>query len=275
MRALLLILDGLGCGSVAEAGKADTLGHIFAAHPSLQLPALFSLGLWKIMTADVFDPRSQHSRASYGRMRAHSPGEHSITGHWEMAGLLLDAPFERFERFPGELVHAIEKETGIEFLGNRRQEQAAILREFGAAHCASGKPVLYASAGSAMEIAVHQEVMGKKRLDRICRVARRHARKWRISRVISHCFTGKPGSFKSGYGVDEYPVVPPRTVLNAIAETGSRVEALGKVHRLFAGSGITASHVTHCNLETTDAIDQLWPDLDDGLLFANLGDFDS
>src|SRR5687767_13404248 len=113
MRALLLVLDGVGCGNAPDAAAygdagANTLGHLFARVPDLFLPALFSLGLWKIITADVFDPRSQHTIASYGRLREQSPGKDTTTGHWELAGVILDEPFPVMPRFPDQLVSAIE-----------------------------------------------------------------------------------------------------------------------------------------------------------------------
>src|SRR5436190_10038094 len=201
MRSLLLVLDSVGCGAAPDAGKygdatANTLGHIFAANPQLDLPALFSLGLWKIVTGDVFHPRSQRTAASYGRMRECSAGKDTTTGHWEIAGAILDEPFATFPRFPEELVAPIQRETGTEFIGNYSQSGTVILDELGAEHLRSGRPILYTSADSVLQIAAHERVVARSKLYEICRIARRHCDPWRISRVIARPFEGEPGAFR-------------------------------------------------------------------------------
>jgi phosphopentomutase len=280
MRALLLVLDGVGCGqapsAVAGGGtSANTLGHLFADQPSLELPALFFLGLWKIVTADVFDRRSQGTIASYGRMRLRSPGQDSTTGHWEMAGAILDRPFTTYTAFPPELISAIERDAKVKFLGNRVASGAEIPAELGAEHQRTGQPILYASTDSTLQIAAHEKTIPRRRLYEICRIARRHADSWRINRVIARPFTGEVNAFQATGGRYDFATVPPRTVLNAIAETGLRVEGVGKINDLFAGSGITRSTPTASNAEGMAAIDALWSDGRDGLVFANLSDFDS
>jgi phosphopentomutase len=268
-------LGGAGCGSAPDARDygdlgANTLGHLFDAHPGLQLPSLFSLGLWKILTSDVFDARSQHTRASYGRMRPQSSGKDSTTGHWEIAGIVLPEPFATFTSFPDELVQAIQRDAGIEFVGNQRQSCQGILEELGDQHLRSGLPILYSSTDSTLEIAAHDAILSKKQLGQICQVARRHARQWRIPRVVAQSFSGSAGSFEPSAEQVVYPIVPPRSILNALADTGVRIQAVGKVHEHFAGSGITDAFAATSGFEAMSAIDKFWPTLDDGLLFATL-----
>jgi len=279
MRALLLVLDSAGCGQAPDADAygdegANTLGHILGSQPQLVLPTLFSLGLWKILTADVFDPRSLHTIASFGRMRERSAGKDSTTGHWEMAGAILDQPFATFERFPSELVSAIERDARVTFLGNLAASGTALLEELGPEHLRTGQPILYTSADSVLQIAAHEKLVPRRRLYEICRAARRHADAWRVGRVIARPFVGEPGQFVRTDGRHDFSMVPPPTVLNAIAETGLRVEGVGKVSDLFGGSGITHSTPTTSNAEGMAAIDALWADGTDGLIFANLLDFD-
>ena len=279
MRALLLILNGLGCGQPPDAGfpggpAANSLGRIFAAQPALELPAFFALGLWKILTAEVFDPRSRGTIASFGRMRERSVGQDPTTGHWELAGVLLDQPFAAFEQFPPELIAAIERDAQVGFLGNCSRGGAAVLEEFGAEHLATGKPILYASAGSVLQIAAHERVVPRRRLHAICRIARRHADAWRIGRVIACPFVGEPGHFKPAEGRNEFGMVPPWTVLNAIAQTGLRVEGVAGINDVFAGSGITRATPAVSNAEVLAAIEALWADGSDGLIFADLSDFE-
>jgi len=279
MRALLLVLDSAGCGHAPDAAAygdegANTLGHIFAAQPALDLPALFSLGLWKIVTSDVLDRRALGTIASFGRMRERSPGKDTTTGHWEIAGVILDQPFATYPTFPTELVRAIESEARVEFLGNYAQSGTTILAELGAEHVRTAKPILYTSADSVLQIAAHESVIPRRRLYEICRIARRHADAWQIGRVIARPFAGEAGAFQRTGGRHDFSAVPPHTVLNAIAATGVPVEGVGKISDIFAGSGITHSTPTASNAEGIAAIDALWAEGRDGLIFANLVDFD-
>ena len=279
MRALLLVLDGLGVGNAPDAAAyndrgADTLGHLFLHHPSLELPNLFSLGLREILSgAEVTRP---DARACYGRIRAASPGKELRTAHREIAGAILEQPFARYQLFPAALVDAIAAEAKIGFIGNRAGSGPALLEEFGKAHLASGYPILYTSANSVMQIAAHEQIIPWKRLYEICRIARRHCDAFRIERVIARPFTGVPGNFdRSQNGRMDFPIVPPRTFLNALAETGVPVVGLGKVATVFGPGAITESHPAPSNREALQSIETRWNSMQDGLLFANLPDFDS
>jgi phosphopentomutase len=279
MRALLIVLDSVGCGYAPDAAAygdegANTLGHIFDAQPRLALPHLFSLGLWKVLTGDVFDPRSQETRGSWGRMRERSAGKDTTTGHWELAGTVLDRPFGTFEKFPDELVRTIEREAGVEFLGNYPQSGTVILDELGAEHVRTRKPILYTSADSVLQIAAHEQVIPLKRLYEICRVARRHCDPHRIGRVIARPFVGEPGAWKRTSGRHDFSMVPPPTILNALSDSGRSVHGVGKISDIFAGSGITASTPTASNADGMRVIEELWTEFDDGLVFVNLVDFD-
>jgi phosphopentomutase len=274
MRALLLVLDSVGCGGAPDAADygdegADTLGHIYKETPGFSLPNLEALGLARILGhADAPTPQ-----AGWGRMRERSVGKDTTTGHWEIAGAVLDRPFTVFEKFPDELVRAIEREAGVEFIGNYPRSGTVILDELGPEHLRTGRPILYTSADSVLQIAAHESIIPLPRLYEICKIARRHCDAERIGRVIARPFTGEPGAFARTPGRHDYAMLPPRTVLNAIADSGRTVHGIGKISDIFAGSGITASTPTTSNAEGMSAIAQLWPALD-GLLFANLVDFD-
>ncbi len=274
MRALLLVLDSVGCGRAPDAAAygdegADTLGHIFAAQPALALPTLFSLGLGKIMGLPAPD-----ATASHGRMRPRSTGKDTTTGHWEIAGVILEKPFATYPAFPAELIRAIEREAGVTFIGNYAQSGTTILAELGAEHVRTGRPILYTSADSVLQIAAHESVIPLPRLYEICRIARRHADAWRIGRVIARPFTGEPGAFQRTSGRHDYSAIPPRTILNAIADVGLPVHGVGKISDIFAASGLTLSTPTASNAAGMAAIDTLWAAPHDGLIFANLVDFD-
>lgn len=280
VRALLIVLDSVGCGSAPDAAGygdagANTLGHLLAEQPALDLPVLFSLGLSHIVGRDLSSRASGAALASWGRMRERSAGKDTTTGHWELAGAILEQPFNTFTRFPDEFIRAIEKEAGVEFIGNYAQSGTLILDELGSEHIATGKPILYTSADSVLQIAAHESVLPRERLYDVCRIARRHANQHRIGRVIARPFQGTPGAFRRTAGRHDFSMLPPRTVLNALAERGFAVHGIGKISDIFAGSGITASTPAPSNAAGMAEIAALWANFADGLLFANLVDFDT
>jgi phosphopentomutase len=272
MRALLLVLDSVGCGAAPDAALygdagADTLGHIYSHTPGFSLPVLESLGLSAVMG------RGNDAKAAWGKMREHSAGKDTTTGHWEIAGAVLAEPFSTFEKFPEDLVSAIEKEAGVQFIGNYPASGTTVLDELGAEHLRTGKPILYTSADSVLQIAAHESLIPPERLYAICKVARKHCDALRIGRVIARPFAGTQGAFRRTSGRHDYAMLPPPTVLTALADSGHAVHGVGKISDIFAGAGITASAPTASNAEGMAAIDQLWPTLD-GLAFVNLVDFD-
>lgn len=279
MRALLLILESASCGDELDVPTpqrpgCNTLRYLLQREPPPELPALHSLGLWKTVTGDVFHPLAQDVRACWGRMRAQSGGRETTTGHWEMAGVLLPEPFPTFEKFPDDFVRSIEREAGVEFLGNRRASGTAIIEELGAEHLRTRKPILYTSKDSVLQIAAHEEAVPLQRLYEICRVARRLSDKRRIGRVIARPFLGRPGHFERTAGRRDHALFPPRTVLNAIAEAGLQVAGVGKVSEAFAGSGVTRSYAAKTNAEALATTAKLWAADEDGLIFTNLSDFE-
>ena len=277
MRALLIVLDSVGIGGAPDAERygdkgAHTLGHVLEARPQIALPNLCSLGLPELVR--VNGAPTMNYRASYGRMQERSAGKDTTTGHWELAGVILEEPFAVYERFPAELVQRIEREAGVEFIGNYPRSGTLILEELGAEHVRTGKPILYTSADSVLQIAAHEEVVPIERLYEICAVARRHADAARIGRVIARPFVGKPGEFVRTARRHDFSMKPPRSVLNALSDNGIAVVGVGKISDIFAGEGMTESHSTRSNLEGMDRIAQLWRKADKSLIFANLIDFD-
>jgi len=207
-------------------------------------------------------------------MQERSAGKDTTTGHWEIAGVILERPFANFERFPDELVHAIERDAGVQFIGNYAQSGTTILAELGAEHVRTGKPILYTSADSVLQIAAHEQVIRIDRLYDVCTVARQHADRFRIGRVIARPFTGPEGSFSRTARRHDFSMEPPRTILNAISESGRAVIGVGKISDIFAGQGVTESFPTDGNAEGMRQIAENWERLTDGLIFANLVDFD-
>jgi phosphopentomutase len=281
MRALVLVLDSVGIGHAPDAKKygdegANTLGHIFARVSNLKLPNLCALGLPKILDANYSWARKSFALphfASFGKMQERSAGKDTMTGHWEIAGVIVDHAFAVFEKFPYELVRAIERDAGVKFMGNYACSGTAILEELGAEHVYTGDPILYTSADSVLQIAAHEEIIPLEKLYEICRIARRYADDFRIGRVIARPFIGKR-KFRRTANRHDFSMKPPRTVLDAIHEQEISVVAVGKINDIFAGEGITQSHPTKSNREGMDKIDKVWSKTERGLIFANLVDFD-
>ena len=280
MRALLLVLDSVGIGNAPDAASsgdegANTLGHILEQESGLELPVLCSLGLPELLPGLRKARGSDLYGASYGRMQERSAGKDTTTGHWELAGVILEEPFAVYEHFPAEFVHKIEREAGVQFIGNYARSGTTILAELGGEHIRSGKPILYTSADSVLQIAAHEQVIPIARLYDICEVARKHANEARIGRVIARPFDGEVGQFRRTAQRHDYSMKPPRSVLNAISESGAAVIGLGKISDIFAGEGLTESHPTASNDEGMACIAKLWPAVEHGLIFANLVDFDT
>ncbi|MCP5540961.1 MAG: phosphopentomutase [Akkermansiaceae bacterium] len=280
-RALLIVLDSVGIGHAPDAATfgdegADTIGHIRGRLTDLDLPHLDAAGLsaaWAIAAGAnaIPDPGGDWAWAA---MREISPGKDTTTGHWEIAGLPLDEPFATFERFPPEIVGALEKASGVSFLGNYAQSGTVILAELGDEHVRTGQPILYTSADSVLQIAAHEDVVPLDDLYRICRIARKIADDHRIGRVIARPFTGTSGRYQRTANRRDFSLVPARTVLDALTERGVPVIGVGKISDIFAGKGISLSCPTHSNLEGMDRIADCWEETENGLIFANLVDFD-
>ena len=280
MRAVVIVLDGCGVGDAPDAAAygdegADTLGHLLGRDPALagRLPTLFSLGLGRV-TGHAADAPLR-PEAAYGRLTETSRGKDSTTGHWELAGVTLAEPFAVFDAFPPTLVHAIERDAGVTFIGNVPASGTEILDRLGPDHLHTGRPILYTSADSVLQIAAHETAFGLGRLYDVCRVARHHADAARIGRVIARPFLGEPGAFVRTGDRHDFSLVPPPTVLNALQAAGVPTVGVGKIGDLFAGSGLGASYPTASNAVGMASTADVWPDLGHGLLFVNLVDFDT
>lgn len=272
-RALVLVLDSVGCGAAPDAARygdagANTLGHILAARPALKIPHLTDWGIGKILGI----------RENVGQIAAilspQAAGKDTTSGHWELMGAAIKEPFATFDPIPSQLREQLENATGETFIGGYAASGTAVLAELGAQHLASGKPILYTSADSVLQIAAHEEKFGLGRLYTICQRARPVADSWRIGRVIARPFVGLNGDWQRTPNRRDYSLMPPRTVLNALQDAGISTLGIGKISDIFAGSGIGESIATKSNAAGMEAIARAWQ-THQGLIFANLVDFDS
>jgi phosphopentomutase len=282
-RVLCLVLDSVGCGDAPDAADygdagANTLGHLYGNIPGFSLPHLESLGLDELLSLP--DHVEKHPGASWARLTESSSGKDTTTGHWELMGCSLNERFATFEAFPEDLVAELERRGGVEFIGNRASSGTEILVQLGDEHLRTGKPILYTSADSVLQIAAHEEVFGLQRLWDLCKTARAllDERGIRIGRVIARPFLGDSAStFKRTGNRHDDSLMPGETVLNRLQAAGVTTIGIGKISDIFADSGISESHPTKSNAEGMALIEKLWSErrASPHFIFVNLVDFDS
>jgi phosphopentomutase len=279
-RVILIVLDGAGCGELPDAGRygdagSDTLGHVASLVP-LRVPHLRSLGLGHVVRLDDTPP--QPAAGATGRMAEASAGKDSVTGHWEMAGVILDAPFPTFpEGFPPGTIREFERRIGRRTLGNVAASGTEIIDRLGPEHVRTGWPIVYTSADSVFQIAAHESVIPVRDQYRMCEAAfELVTRTLGVARVIARPFVGEPGAFRRTENRHDYALAPPReTLLDVLTRHGLPVVAIGKVNDLFAGRGVGRSLPTRSDAEGMDRVDEAMRDTASGLIFANLVDFDT
>jgi phosphopentomutase len=272
-------MDSAGVGALPDAGAygdegSNTLGHIARAVP-LRLPTLRTLGLSRVVDIGGEAPVPG---AAYGRMAERSPGKDSVTGHWEMMGIVLDRPFPTFPNgFPRELIAEFERRIGRRSLGNTVASGTGILDLLGAEHLRTGAPIVYTSADSVFQIAAHESVIPVEELYAICRVAFELAgRGLGVGRVIARPFVGAPGQFtrtanRRDFALD--PVGP--TLLDGLKAAGQPVVGIGKIEDLFAGRGLTRALHTQSDEDGMNLLEAELAQTPHGLIFVNLVDFDT
>lgn len=286
-RVILIVLDGVGIGALPDAAHygpddpaSDTLGHVLEGHP-VPLPTLEALGLGHIRR--LRGVSAAHAPlASWGKCALRSDGKDSTTGHWEMAGVILERGFATFPLgFPAELVAALEQHIGRRTLGNVAASGTEITQRLGAEHLRTGFPILYTSADSVLQLAAHAARVRLDELYAMCTAARAlcdDAQKpeWRVGRVIARPFTGDAErGFTRTPERRDFAVPPPEgMLLDQLAECGVKVHAIGKVNDLFLGRGISSRAETHGNAEGLQATLAALAAVARGLIFVNLVDFD-
>lgn len=211
-------------------------------------------------------------------MQERSKGKDTITGHWEIAGLETDIPFKTYpDGFPKEFIDQFQKAIGTEVIGNYPASGTVIIEELGPEHEATGKPIVYTSADSVFQIAANTDVIPLKRLYEICETARRMlVGNWACGRVIARPYVKQNGKRVRTSDRRDYSVSPSgRTLLDHVKESGQTVYAVGKIHDIFNGQGITTSVHTTGNENGVDCTIEAEKTVKDGLIFTNLVDFDS
>ena len=279
-RIIWIVLDSVGIGEMPDAAAygdkgSDTLGNI-ARQRALQLPNLCRLGLANIRPLTGLEAVSEPA-AAYGKCTLASPGKDTTTGHWEMAGIHLEKPFPLFPKgFPREVMEPFETRIGRRAIGNKAASGTEIIKELGEEHVRTGSPIVYTSADSVFQIAAHEEVIPLFELYKMCETARDILRgPYEVGRVIARPFVGEPGAFTRTSNRHDYAVPPPKgMLLDQLKDRGVDVYSVGKIFDVFLGRGIGEQVKTKTNADGMAKTLAAMDDLDRGLIFVNLVDFD-
>ncbi|MCL2420653.1 MAG: phosphopentomutase [Defluviitaleaceae bacterium] len=285
-RAIILVLDSVGIGAMPDAAAfgdtgAHTLGNIYKARGGrLHMPNLYAMGLGNITESGL--PPVPAPTAAYGRMAQQTKAKDTTSGHWEIAGLIMDTPFRTFpEGFPKALLDAWQNQSEIKgHLGNKPASGTQIIDELGEAHMQTGMPIVYTSADSVFQIAAHEEVIPLKELYRLCETARALlVDEYCVGRVIARPFIGQPGDFKRTGNRKDYAVEPTGpTILDSLTVKGKNVLGIGKIEDIFCNRGVTHVNHTKTNIEGIDAtiaaLKGTFENAEMDLIFTNLVDFD-
>ncbi|MRJ41762.1 MULTISPECIES: phosphopentomutase [Idiomarina] len=296
-RAIVIVLDSFGIGAAADADKfgdvgADTFGHI-AEHVALQgkglaIPNLMTLGLGEAYYGATGEQPAGISPAAeilgkFGWAQELSSGKDTPSGHWEMAGVpvLFDWGYflDQQNSFPAELLEQLIEHAELPgILGNCHASGTTIIQNLGAEHMQSGKPIVYTSADSVLQIAAHEQSFGLQRLYQVCELARELLEPYNIGRVIARPFTGSDASnFVRTGNRRDYAVPPPApTLLDKLSQAGGEVISIGKIADIFAHQGITQKYkATGIEALMAKTLEVMTTAPEQSLIFTNLVDFDS
>lgn len=279
-KVLWLVLDSVGAGELPDADQygdrgADTLGNTSRAVGGLRIPNLAKMGLGNVADMEGV-PSSDRPDAHFGRMAEASPGKDTTTGHWEMAGVVLEEAFAVFpDGFPAGILSPFRIESGFDVLGNEVASGTEIIQRLGREQQETGKLIVYTSADSVFQVAAHEKTVPLDRLYAACLTARRLLDSHRVGRVIARPFIGSPGAYRRTYNRRDFSMLPPQdTVLDLLAAQDVPVVGVGKIGDIFAGQGITRDVHTEGNTDGLIQSEKVLAELDHGLVFTNLVDFD-
>lgn len=282
-RIFLIVMDSVGVGEAPDAKSfgdegAHTLGHIAEKMGGLHMPNMAKLGLGNIEKIQGIQPADQ-PHAYYTKLQEASVGKDTMTGHWEIMGLVVDTPFQVFpDGFPEELVSELEAKTGRKVIGNKPASGTVIMDELGKEHMETGALIVYTSADSVLQIAAHEDIVPLEEQYKICEIARELTlnEKYMVGRVIARPFIGQPGSFTRTSNRHDYALKPfGRTVMNELKDADIDVIAIGKINDIYDGEGVTEAVRTTSNMDGMDQLIRSMSKDFTGISFLNLVDFDA
>ncbi|MCO5387965.1 MAG: phosphopentomutase [Desulfosporosinus sp.] len=280
-RVIIIVLDSVGIGEMPDAEKygdlgSYTLGNVARQREGLNLPHLQKLGLGNINSITGV-PAAPAPEGNFGKMAERSLGKDTTTGHWEMAGVILERALPTFPQgFPSDFIERYELEIGRKVIGNEVASGTEIIQRLGEEHVRTGKPIVYTSADSVFQVAAHEEIIPLPELMRICQTARTMLTdELRVGRVIARPFLGETGNFYRTSNRHDFALEPPHKILlEYIKERGLEVCTVGKINDIYAGRGVTDYVPSKGNMESVDKTLAYMDKVETGLIMANLVDFD-
>ena len=277
MRAFIVVIDGFGIGAMPDCKKfndygANTLKNVRAAY-DVNLPTLADMGLYNI---DGTYNDDRQPNGAYARLLELSKGKDTTVGHWEMAGVITNEPMPTFPNgFPQSFVAKLEKELGTKILCNKPYSGTEVIKDYGEEHLKTGYPIVYTSADSVLQIAVHMDKYTIEQLYDMCEKARKLCTgKYAVGRIIARPFTGKYPFTRTAERKDFSLNPPAKTILDDVKDAGLESVAVGKIEYIFNGQGITRSIHTESNLDGLNKTIEIAKERFDGLVFVNLVDTD-
>ena len=280
-RFTIIVLDSFGVGALPDAKEfgdegAFTLKHILESQGHLDIPNMVALGLYNIDGLGL--PGVQSPLGCYGKSAELVKAKDTTNGHFELAGLVMDKPCRVFgSSFPPRIIHELERRIGTRTLGNYPASGTEIIQVLGDEHVRTGYPIVYLSADSLMQIAMHESVIPLERQYEICQIARElMSGDDAVSRIICRPFLGGSGKYYRTENRKDFSIDPPgQTILDVLKSAGKDVIAVRKIEDIFNRRGITEINHTKNNPDGIEAtIRYLRERTFDGLLFVNLVDFD-
>ena len=278
-RVFLIVLDSCGIGYEPDADKFGDVGantlRTCAASPEFHMDNLISMGLGHLDGVDYL-PKSPELHGAFARLQERSMGKDTTIGHWELAGIVSPEPLPTYPNgFPAEVMDAFSAQTGRGWLCNKPYSGTDVIRDYGDEHIQTGKLIVYTSADSVFQIAAHEAVVPPEQLYEYCRIARRILRgKHGVGRVIARPFDGEWPYHRTTRRHDFSLEPPAQTLLDAVKAAGKDVIAVGKIHDIFAGEGMTEFTYTTGNTDGLAKTLALAGRDFEGLCFVNLVDFD-
>ena len=281
-RFAVVVLDGVGAGELPDAAAYGDVGSNSLANTArvvggLNCPNMGAIGLGNITPIEGVPPRKETSGA-YGKCVEISKGKDSVTGHWELMGIEVPTPFPTYPNgFPPEVLDEFTRLTGLEVLGNKPASGTEIIQELGEEHMRTGKPIVYTSADSVFQIAAHEEIIPIEKLYEMCAISRKMLQgKHAVGRVIARPFIGADAdSFTRTKRRHDYPLLSEQdTMLDTLIKAGYKVYATGKIDDLFGNRGISDTHHSVFNIESAQAMADFLQEDFEGMVFANLVEFD-
>jgi phosphopentomutase len=279
-RAFVIVIDACGAGELPDSADygdagANTLGHVAEASGGLDLPVLTRLGLGNMMPLKGAPPVGDP--VVHGRLHPQGPGKDTITGHWELMGVITPVPLRTYPKgFPDDVIDALRDATGRGVLCNRPYSGTEVIEDFGEEHMRTGDLIVYTSADSVLQIAAHVDVVPPAELYSACAAAREimtgeHA----VGRVIARPFRGRPGAFERTEGRRDMALDPPaRSYLQELQADGVPVHTVGKIGQVFNSVGVDEQHKGSTNAAAIAATGELIRELDGGFVFTNLVETD-